>query len=1293
MNCNLASFYKLEFIKNDFPSEILKPQIVFITGDLAYSGREDDYFGCSPMDEGCPPVIEFLIKLGKILGMDDDEIPKRIFPVPGNHDVFRDFLGDKLIENANLHRINNREEIASLLLAKKKKKTRDFILGRLSNYAEFFRKLRNVPKASLEDILWYSDELIINDSIRIGVVGLCSSWLSGSHWKAMLEGTSHCNDEESSSYLALCDSKILTEINKVRGVDILILLMHHNYETLSEEEKESVRDAIENNSDFVLCGHVHKNRLWPRPLGSRMHIIQTGSLYYNRGYHNAFNIVEVDLEKKMRKMIVVEYNKDRWVIDRNPVTLSPIDIALGYRFDIKSGVFSFPPYRNKYKGLYEKYDDFMGSKEELFLKKIISKVGEPRRMGFDIRGNLISISFSDCMITELPSEIGNLNHLKELDLSNNCITQLPQNIENLIYLQELDLSNNRLTHLPHNIGNLTNLLKLVLTKNQINILPFSIGDITTLQFLDVSWNHLTQIPNEIANLTKLQFLHLSWNRLSKIPANIGNLTNLQFMTLSGNNFTKLPIEITKLINVQELTCDIHLNLAVDTLKKRDNKLLDFFDSSVENKIDRYITKLHIVGEAGVGKSSILRCLLGKDFVDKLESTHGIEVQRYQLSHPILEDADINFNIWDYGGQPEYYTTHQFFFTKQSIYLLVWNAELRMEQGNLYYWLETIRSFAPNSPIIIVATHIDENEPAITYQTFLSQFPQLCANLKLSNKTREGLDKLKETIAQVATGLRNIGLLWPREWISVEEKLQKMDVAYIDYEQYTNICQNEGIFEDGAIEILADRLHHLGVILHIHVESKPSNILILKANWITKAICSALKNVIVKENLGLLDHRELPKIWADYPPFLHSSFFYLMEYFDLSYRIPSKEGFSLIPLLLPSELQSRETLIETFAQSGPCIEMIFDLNFVPEGIMSKFIVRTNNYSIEPPKHWYNGVFLHYNGHYALVELSKYSKELTLKVWGVFPHNFFLILMHVIVVIFKQFPGLKVNRRIPCICQDSDEKKEPCGEFFLYDDLVRRFEGNILHIKCPITLQEIQIKTLLYGIHPYTRDQICRDLQLDIKEKPKLLKGKSDKFKAMVELVQWDFCRTYNLLIEKRFQSPNIFLLKHNNDRDWDIQDQFTGTFYLQLLCQSPHGWHPTLWEKEIIKPIEWWFELSPWLDRLIEILKVTFPLGCTMESGVSRDTQGSYEKNLNVIVQFTKRLANRISENQDEKHISTYPTNNKSIELALMNLYRLLDELDPIHDWGGLYRIQTLGGSVFWLCPKHKKEYLSSGLKI
>jgi hypothetical protein len=90
-------------------------------------------------------------------------------------------------------------------------------------------------------------------------------------------------------------------------------------------------------------------------------------------------------------------------------------------------------------------------------------------------------------LSSLPSGLGTLEHLRELDLSFNPIGELPPDIVDLPNLRILNLDYCRLEALPDNIGRLGRLEQLQLKSNwSLKSLPGSLGNIDTLDTIDVT---------------------------------------------------------------------------------------------------------------------------------------------------------------------------------------------------------------------------------------------------------------------------------------------------------------------------------------------------------------------------------------------------------------------------------------------------------------------------------------------------------------------------------------------------------------------------------------------------------------------------------------------------------------------------------------------------------------------------------------------------------------------------------------------------------------------------------------
>ncbi|RWR97663.1 MDIS1-interacting receptor like kinase 2-like protein [Cinnamomum micranthum f. kanehirae] len=168
--------------------------------------------------------------------------------------------------------------------------------------------------------------------------------------------------------------------------------------------------------------------------------------------------------------------------------------------------------------------------------------------------NLVSLRLHNNLLINgsIPSEIGVLTNLTQLDLYNNQISgSIPPSLGNLSNLVALVVHENEISGpIPQEIGNLTKLKLLTFFDNNItSSIPSTFGRLINLYQLQLQGNQLSgPIPQEIGNLNKMDQLDLSDNNLTgPIPPSLGNATGLRFLYLYGNLISgSIPQEIGEL---------------------------------------------------------------------------------------------------------------------------------------------------------------------------------------------------------------------------------------------------------------------------------------------------------------------------------------------------------------------------------------------------------------------------------------------------------------------------------------------------------------------------------------------------------------------------------------------------------------------------------------------------------------------------------------------------------------------------------------------------------------------------
>ena len=136
------------------------------------------------------------------------------------------------------------------------------------------------------------------------------------------------------------------------------------------------------------------------------------------------------------------------------------------------------------------------------------------------------------------------------------------------------------------------------------------------------------------------------------------------------------------------------------------------ESQVSNTNDYTNFKVIIIGDSGVGKSSILKRAVKNTFDDNYQATVGFE---FLLMHFIVNDFKIKLQIWDTCGQEMYRSLVQGFYRNTSLAVLVYDISRKETYEGLDIWIKDIRSrLDPQVPIFIAGNKYDlENDRTIS----------------------------------------------------------------------------------------------------------------------------------------------------------------------------------------------------------------------------------------------------------------------------------------------------------------------------------------------------------------------------------------------------------------------------------------------------------------------------------------------------------------------------------------------------------------------------------------------------
>jgi internalin A len=595
-------------------------------------------------------------------------------------------------------------------------------------------------------------------------------------------------------------------------------------------------------------------------------------------------------------------------------------------------------------------------------------------------------------LTELPEAIGQLGQLQRLELDYNQLTELPDAMSQLRQLQSLDLRGNKLTELREAIGQLSQLQSLYLMDNRLTELPEAIGQLSQLQDLSLEGNRLTALPETIGQLSQLRGLYLAGNQLTALPDAIGQLRQLQVLGLEGNQLMALPESLRNLDSLAEL--HLHNNPGLDlppevlgpTLNERwgssptepaanPQKILEYYFRTRGGRRPLNEAKLILVGYGAVGKTSLVNRLVHNRFDMGEKETEGINITQWPVS--LHDEEHIRLHIWDFGGQEIMHSTHQFFLTQRSLYLLVLNGRQGHEDADADYWLNLIESFGEGSPVIVVLNKIKEHSFDVNRRGLRQKFAIIRDFVETDCEDETGIAALKQAILRETDRLEHLRDAFPANWFGIKDQLASMEANYISYDEYRKICRENGEGEGGAQESLASYLHSLGIALNYKDDPRLRDTHVLNPRWVTNGIYKILNAEDLARRKGELQLDALTGVLDPntYPPERHGFLLELMRKFELCFTFPDDQGRYLVPELLDKQQPEGA---EDF-RPEQCLNFQYHYSILPEGLLPRFIVRTHVLSTGQPR-WRMGVILEWEGNRAVVKGDKEDKRVFISVQG-------------------------------------------------------------------------------------------------------------------------------------------------------------------------------------------------------------------------------------------------------------------------------------------------------------------------
>ncbi len=495
----------------------------------------------------------------------------------------------------------------------------------------------------------------------------------------------------------------------------------------------------------------------------------------------------------------------------------------------------------------------------------------------------------------------------------------------------------------------------------------------------------------------------------------------------------------------------------EIIKRGVNAFIQYLDSIEQSASKIYEAKLLILGEGGVGKTTLYRKLqdVNAEMPEEEETTKGIDI--HQLPFKMPNGENFTINLWDFGGQEIYHATHQFFLSKRSLYVLV--TDTRKEDTNFNYWLQVIELLGGDSPVIIVQNEKGGRKKQLDINSMRVLFVNIEAFVSLDLKHDiHDIEKLYQTIQKQILKLPHIGGLQPQNWINIRLKLEELSpyISFVDLGSYYQACRENEIPERSEMLILSQYLHDLGILLHFQDDAILRRMVILQKEWATNAVYAVLDDAKVIDNQGKFSREDAKQIWGINYEGKDEELLRLMMRFELCYQVPDVQPEQYIATQL---LQvSKPDYIWEEKQN---LRLEYRYAFMPKGLTSRFIVRTQRYIKDELKMWRTGVVLNRQDTRAEVVEAYGTNTIKIRVEGLHQKEFITIITEELDRLNETFgEELRVEKMVPCNCRICKDNNEPY--FYKFANLMRRKERGKHVVECEVSYDDVNVTGLLDAV---------------------------------------------------------------------------------------------------------------------------------------------------------------------------------------------------------------------------------------
>lgn len=190
-----------------------------------------------------------------------------------------------------------------------------------------------------------------------------------------------------------------------------------------------------------------------------------------------------------------------------------------------------------------------------------------------------------------------------------------------------------------------------------------------------------------------------------------------------------------------------------------------------------VLKIVLIGEASVGKTSIIYQFIDKIFQEDLQSTIGGTFNSKSIK--CNNNKTLNLEIWDTAGQERYRCVTKMFYKEADVAILVYDITSKSSFEELKnYWVEQVLEASPKNIMLVIVANksdlidneqVDEEEARNYAKKVKADF------FVISAKKINSVNELFKSIAKKYSGANSVEIIEENDDIMSFRKIRKESV--------------------------------------------------------------------------------------------------------------------------------------------------------------------------------------------------------------------------------------------------------------------------------------------------------------------------------------------------------------------------------------------------------------------------------------------------------------------------------------------------------------------------------------